>query len=253
MRAFKLLTPIISTLIVSLIGTGCFSSRVYLPVEEIDRPLSLPPASGTAGVEWRISARSDDHTIQSRNSQPIIVPPYFKLGNKSECYLPGLFRYHLLKNIDIQGATVRTTGANAALTAGMNSVGYSGFRGVELNFCAGINYKRPLDEKVWLESEGYLRYTTAGKVYGGYAQGGFGYQISRNLYATFIPMCSIYNPNVNDGNYFSFPEAYQSFTLPLLFGININRAIKLFWRSSLHYYRDNSVMYGQGLGISYTW
>jgi hypothetical protein len=232
-------------------GAGCFSSRVYLPVEEIDRPLSLPPASGTVGLELDGWVRSDDHRVRNHQFIPTLLPPYFKIGNNSECYIPGLFRRHVLKNIEIDGTTKRITGPNAALTAGMNYAGYSRLIGFEFEFCAGYDYKRPLNEKVWITSGGYLYYTTNISAFSGFVDAGVGYQISRHFYATLNPTLSFLNPWA--GSLIVYPEDEQYFSLPLTVGVNINRAVKLYWRSSIHYYGDFSVVYGQALGLSYTW
>jgi hypothetical protein len=253
MRSVSVISAAAVIVVTTISGTGCFSGRVYLPVEEIDRPLSLPPASGTIGIRWDAWVRSDDYSKKNSVVSPVFLPPYFKLGNRSECYIPGVFRYYLLKNTEIKNNTVRITGTNAALTAGLYNISYSNSEGFGARFSAGIDYKRPLFEKIWVCADGALTYTTDNNVYGGWAEAGIGYQISRCFYAMFIPGYSIYNPNVNDGQLVSFPEDCRYFTLPLLIGVNMNRAVKLYWRSSLIYYRNYNVAYGQGLGLSFTW
>ena len=120
-------------------------------------------------------------------------------------------------------------------------------------FEAGLNYKRPLNDRLWFASDVQLIYETNTNIYGGWAQAGFGYQISRRLYATLKPSYSLYNPNVNDGNLISFPEIARYFTFPLLVGVNVTKTISLYWQSSVLYYRNYHVNYGQNLGFHFTW
>ena len=236
-----------------LLFGGCSRTRIRLPIEEIDRPISLPRFSARIGLEGSALINSEEFEQQEHDLEPIVIYPHLWSGDKWEYFLPGVFRYYLVKNTEIRNNTLYGTGPNAAAYGGWTGVLYDKPIGYLFEFEAGLNYKRPLNDRLWFASDVQLTYETNTNIYGGWVQAGFGYQISRRLYATLKPSYSLYNPYVNDGNLISFPEITRYFTLPLLIGVNLTRSVSLYWQSSVLYYRNYHVNYGQNLGIYLTW
>ncbi|MBN1576705.1 MAG: hypothetical protein JW913_09150 [Chitinispirillaceae bacterium] len=249
---FFFISAVVALSLLLLLG-GCSPNRIRLPVEEIKRPLSLPKYGGRVGYEMDAFVNSDNYSKGDRSSQGILMVPYIELGDKWEYYIPIAFRYYLVKNTEIRNHTPCITGANAAVNGGLTGVYYRNPWGPMLHFEAGLDYKRPLNDRLWLTSGAQLIYETNKNLYGGWARTGIGYQISRHFYATFAPSYTIHNPYVNEGHLISFPEIGRYFTLPLLLGVNITKTVSLYGRSSLVYFRDYTVRYGLGLGFHYTW
>ncbi|MBN1308551.1 MAG: hypothetical protein JXA18_11570 [Chitinispirillaceae bacterium] len=255
MNVARFLSVAAIALFALVFGDGCagLRSKVALPIEEIERPLSLPPRSVRLGIDGSAYVNSDDYDKKSDTRQPLTVCRLFDIGDKGEFYLPAIFRYNLLKNTEIRNNEVCITGTNAAVTAGLRGLNYYRSTGYLLLFGASLNYKRPLNERVWLMADCFLECETDTNLYGGSVQAGIGYQISRRFYATFVPSYSIYNPSFNDGYLISFPEIGRYFTLPLLLGVNMTKNLSLYWQSSIIYFRNYTVRYGQRGGIHFTW
>ncbi len=246
----KIIVLFLSYLI--MMCAGCSRSRIKLPLEEIDRPISMPRSSARVGLDWSALINTVDFSLHESHIWPVVISPVW-LKDGFEFCLPGFVRYYLIKNTVIQDNTIRIKGINSAVFGGLTGATYYGPVGYILFFEGGLNYKQPLNDRLWFASDARLIYQTNSNIYGGFVQAGIGCQLSERSFATIKPSYSIFNPYVNDGYLLSFPEISRYFTLPLLLGVNLTNTVSLYWQSSVVYYRNYDVRYGQGVGFNLTW
>jgi hypothetical protein len=251
-RNFPVLVTLLGCIILAAWLPGCSSRKLRLPVEEIKRPLSLPPKT------WRIGDAVGLHGDGAHYGwlflNTIFAYPYFQIGNNLEYYIPAQIKYYFVKNVEIKDSILSIIGGNAAVTAGWTGLSYSSYIGAAFTFKGILDFKKPISETIWMTAFGAALFTTNTENYDGSLGAGIGCQFTRRLYATLVPSFSyfryitldIFTNDRTSGN-------KSCGTFPLLFGVNLTEKWTLFTEMAAQFYSGGDRRYSLEVGFHYTW
>lgn len=233
---------------------GCSSHKLRLPIEEIKRPLSLPPRNWRIGLEAGAAYSSDFMDKPYLDLGFIFQYPYFQLGNRWEYYIPASFTFYFLKNTDIVDSVVYLNGPNCAVTAGWTGFYLSHLLGLCLTFGGTIDYKKPLTDRLWMISGVVADYETNTNDFAGRVSAGIGAQITSRIYATFGPSVQYTKHTLahSETRVRTWRDDLSA-NVPLVLGINLTKKWSLFWKTHGSFYWDSNLNFGSTLGFHYTW
>jgi hypothetical protein len=258
----KFVSIVIGIVVVALF-LDCSKQKLRLPIEEINRPLSLPPEN------WRIGIGAGPRLIKDHMSKtdmaidPIFVYPYIQLGSKWEYYIPTIIKFYCAKNVEIKDSTLYARGTNCAMSAGLTGISYSQLEGTVVYFSGSINFKKSLTDRLWMTSLGSAYYHTHINTYGCGFNTGLGYQFSKHFYATFAP--SLYYSNyrtLSDTvdvsgekkiNVIRIQEDNLTGVFPIVFGFNVTEKWSIYLITDYRLNIYNDIQIESVLGFSYSW
>lgn len=233
---------------------GCSNQKLRLSLEEISRPLSLPPEN------WRVGLKTGTYFSLHEKSTPFnleftptLIYPYFQLGSRWEYSLPAQCKFYIVKQTEIKDSVIYITGANCAISAGCIGFYYSDCDGLSLALESKFDYKVPISDKVWLLSNITVDYRTNYNNFGGNVTVGCGYQISKHFYTTFEPSIAFYKYRYFDYSFRDYYlEEYTRISIPMLIGVNITKRWSLDWQNGVCNYTNGHWVYNTALGFSYS-
>lgn len=262
-----------------LVSIGC-SPKLRYPVEEIKRPLSLPPKNwglslgiGPAWTNYSTETLPIAKTHIPPGYLPVFAYPYVPLFEGwLELHFSLLkLKYYPVRNVEIVDSTLCITGPNLAVGGGASIETVDFFiAGFEAPFPWHLfaQYKAPVRQNLWLSAVANFHRRTH-RVYhstSAQIQAGCGYQFTRNLYATIDLDASYYKailPRVdfvfnenNRGEWIIYGAEYEQLTtqLPIQLGYNFGRQWKVFVTGLAGYYFKHEVFYGGGTaGFDFYW
>ena len=264
-QAYRLLMIFIFEIGVLVFFTSCASQKMRLPIEEIRRPLSLPPENWRIGAGAGTFFNSDNIQKPSLDLDAIFTYPYFQFGTQLEYYLPATFKYYIAKNIEIKDSVMSINGLNCAISAGLIGWSFTSIGGSVLTFTANVDCKKPVNNKLWLLSKLLVNYKTnrSNDFMSDFAIG-IGYQISEKFYAIISP--TVYynnymnfpyenNYNINLINYYGLyfinNEGFN-WTIPIVLGANLTNTMSVYWRTKGHFHLKGSTQFSSALGVYIT-
>lgn len=235
-----------------------------MPIEEIKRPLSLPPEN------WQIGFGAGPQITKNRLEKisylgfdPLFIFPYFQLGSKLEYYILATIKYYFLKNIEVKDSIISITGPNCTGTIGCNGFSYSQFDGFLFYFGGSIDYKKQVNNKVWLISTINSNYTTHINSIDGQLSIGIGYQISKRFYSILTPEVnysnqmylsdSVWSRGKKELNYYRIQRNNITFYFPLTFGVNITNRWTIYLKTEYGYNIYEVTNLGALAGFRYNW
>jgi hypothetical protein len=255
---------------------GC-SPKLRYPVEQIRRPLSLPPKNwglsiGT-GVGYN-SARGGhpryvamDGNIPCAYLDPMFAYPYVGLFNeRAELHFTPLrVKVYPVRNVVVEDSALCISGFNWALGGGIEYMTFSfnsdGLDRVTATLGAFSELKVPISTECWLFSTIRGQYTPGGGSYNGNvmdvnAKIGPGFQFGRYLYAT-IGAEGRYRITILPDSEFPFRDtrryAHYSLSMPMKWGYNFNRRWKVFLFTEIGTDLEDGYFGGAGMGFDFYW
>ena len=265
------------------------SKKLELPLEEIKRPLSLPPRNWRIGIDagplfsfdkiernrpffsgldyWRLGMdggplfRHEKIVAEGMELNPIFAYPYFQLGKRWEYYLPAVFKFYIVKNVQTTDSILTINGPNLASTMGLIFAGYNAVDGVVLEVKSILDYKQPISDKVWLISNWIISFQTSVNTLDASLGAGMGLQISKRFYATFVPSISYSNYQIeywkssflNSGySPHKIRKNYVNGNIPFLLGMNLTSKISVYWKTNGRLNSEDDAQLRTGIGIYLT-
>jgi hypothetical protein len=236
--------------------------KLYMPVREIDRPLSLPPKGWRLGVGAVVAPgmQGDSFYVDMDANLTDIQFPYVPIGRLAELHFPApTIKIYALRNTAVRDSSIVISGPCLAFLAGLSSVWYSARYGFGISGGVGYQCKVPTSSGVWVGSSGWLdigadRYLK----WGSNAHVCVGAQVTENfaiiprVFASFYQYRVYY---VDTGR--MAPCVGYTLELPLDFKINMNPRRGLLFRVGLRdrantYSREGS-FWGVPVGFQYSW
>jgi hypothetical protein len=243
------------------------SPKLRYPVEEINRPLSLPPKN------WGVSLGLGPGYYHSKSSSyfytagmanipfgyllPMFAYPFLPINDKLELHFTLLnLKYYPIKNTKVIDSTLCINGPNLAIGGGLRWFNTSGG---PLNFF--FQFKNPLTMKSWLFSHGFIvdNVFPDNSVSGQFeydAEFGFGFQVTPRLYSTLSIGVNRYKSTEKYSEFgFSYVEKYDywSFRLPMQWGYNLNKKWKMFCYGDVSYLKPEAISTNWALGFDFYW
>jgi hypothetical protein len=226
-------------------------------LQEISRPLSLPPENWRIGLGTGIQLSREYTNFYSIQIDPYFSYPYFQLGDRWEYYVPSIFKFYLLKDVEIRDSVMYLRGLNAAIVFGITGIYWSEADGFGMTLSGRLQYKQPITSSVYSFSNTELDYATNTRNLSGQFSIGLGSQITAGLYTTLGLSVSYYNyyyPGQTRYTFFSNGR-YHSFygSLPLVLGWNLTQKWSIYWKNQISYYGVFDARFGSLIGFSFTW
>jgi hypothetical protein len=234
-----------------------------MPIEEIKRPLSLPPQNWQVGFGAGPQFTEESSDRVHFGFDPLFIYPYFQLGSRLEYYIPATFKFYFLKNIETKDSIISINGPNCTGTLGCNGFGYSAADGLVFYFGGSIDYKKQLNDNLWLTSAINSNYTTHINDISAQTSFGIGYQISKRFYSTMIPGIiysnhmfltdSILIADRKELTYYRTDGNTITFNIPLTFGVNITNRWTIYLKTAYGYDVYGDTQLGALAGFRYIW
>lgn len=263
-----------------LLFVGC-SPKLRYPVEEIKRPLSLPPKNWgmslgirRAWANYLTEPAFLPHTNIPLGHLPYTTYPYQPLFNgRMELHFTLLnLKFYPVHNVVIEDSAICMNGPNLAVGGGMPfeaiDVPFLGLSaGIPWN--AFVEFKAPLSGKLWAGGEAIL-YNRPDQDFPRTRlriQSGLGYQFNRKLYGTVDISGSYFRAilpkithilRISGGGFDEKVEKvdYEVFgtELPIQLGYNFDKHWKLFLTGLAGYTSSHDAFYaGGGAGFDVYW
>jgi hypothetical protein len=161
--------------------------HLNIPTEEIYRPIVLPPLTNglsiNIGPVYNFTAKQVEMHFDGA-----LLPHLFSVESRFAAFYPfPFFEYLIIKNMAVQDSTLSATGTNLGLVAGIDGFGFgsgSGGSFMTLHTSLGAVYKKPLNNKYWLQFSPAVGYQTRDQIINLKIKPLFGAQLSSKLACT---------------------------------------------------------------------
>jgi hypothetical protein len=263
--------------------SACSPHKFRLPVEEIRRPLSLPPKNWNVGLglgpghyfkegPYGFGAGYYFQKGPLRNyidGKFDFAYPYLPLSQRAELHFTPLnMKFYLLRNTRIMDSTIVCTGPNWALGGGVDWFSYSSVSGSSISFDLFTDFKVPFNEKIWMLSSCWMDYAPIDNlesdrenhdvdIVGGV---GIGCQWNEHLYSTLVATEQYHRLQYSvaaDGPPWmtTTTERFDEhmFNIYSYTGYNINKRWKIYVRPAVNFYSDGAISGSAICGFDYYW
>lgn len=251
---------LIALALILSVNTTFSKDKIYLPIEERLRPLSIPRKTWKIdlGMEYAFGQSDGSSECAYINDLYDFQFPYLTIGERIEIdfVLPSV-NFYPVKNTIVEDNSLTIDGTNFLIYGGMHKIAPQRDDGditkLSLECVLGCQMKMLAGKRAWIFFNGNGLIDLEKKVSGSMSLG-YGFQITK-----YFSISTAFSGSANDYSIFSNSERDDGFFIihtPVDFKFNTKRNRGILFRTGYACFIDNEYkmfFWGIPVGIQYSW